>query len=122
MLLKELRAMCQMQSEALVGFHGAFLQEESVVLVMEYMNRGSLEQWLQARPKEIPVASKAAERFLCGVAFQVLSGLVYLHARRIIHRDIKPGNVLLKSDGSVKLCDFGIASLKGDQSLQTTVV
>jgi serine/threonine protein kinase len=61
------------------------------------------------------------QEFCASVAFQMLWGLSYLHYERILHRDIKPGNVLLHSNGRVKLCDFGIASLS-DQSLNTTIV
>jgi serine/threonine protein kinase len=79
------------------------------------MDRGSLEQLLATRKEEL------SERFIASVAFQMLWGLAYLHHEKILHRDIKPGNVLIHSSGAVKLCDFGLASLS-DKSLQTTVV
>mmetsp|Transcript_51360 Transcript_51360/g.123973 ORF Transcript_51360/g.123973 Transcript_51360/m.123973 type:complete len:602 (-) Transcript_51360:266-2071(-) len=145
MLLKELRTLCRLQSESLVGFYGAFLNNDAVVIVMEYMDGGSLEQLLKKKRKkrkhmiqqhsskdddddddERPSSSSYHWSFpppvLLSIAYQALTGLQYLHSHRVIHRDIKPGNILInRSDGAVKLCDFGIASL-GDQSLQKTVV
>eukprot|EP00980_Cylindrotheca_fusiformis_P019065 scaffold6433_cov125-Cylindrotheca_fusiformis.AAC.7 len=116
MLLKELRALCNIDCKCLVQFHGAFLQDDTVTMVLEYMDRGSIEQLLQICPK-----TKLSERFVASIAYQMLWGLSYLHHEKIIHRDIKPGNVLIHSNGRVKLCDFGIVSLS-DQSLHTTIV
>jgi len=49
------------------------------------------------------------EEILKKVAFQLLSALNYLHIHRVIHRDIKPQNVLISMNGNLKLCDFGFA-------------
>ena len=118
MLLKELRALCKIKSECLVKLEGAFLHEDTVTMVLEYMDCGSLEDVLKHNQKFVV---SMEDSVTASVAFQMLCGLSYLHNERIIHRDIKPGNVLIHSDGSVKLCDFGLASLS-DKSLQTTVV
>ena len=116
MLLKELRALCMIRCECLVQFQGAFLQQDTVTMVLEYMDRGSLEQLLHLQQNGL-----SSEGFVASVTFQMLWGLAYLHHEKILHRDIKPGNVLLHSSGCVKLCDFGMASMS-DQSLHTTIV
>lgn len=77
--------------------------------VMEYAERGSLGQAMRARPIE-PIA---ASHYL----LEVLDALAYTHACGIIHRDVKPDNILVDDNDVARLVDFGIALLP-DRSLQ----
>uniref|UniRef100_A0A0A9W723 Cyclin-dependent kinase G-1 n=1 Tax=Lygus hesperus TaxID=30085 RepID=A0A0A9W723_LYGHE len=57
------------------------------------------------------------------IVYQILSGLKFLHDRRILHRDLKSSNILLDKTGRVKLCDFGLARhYQEGQALTPTVV
>jgi serine/threonine-protein kinase len=73
-------------------------------LVMEYVEGQSLASLLQGRQRMPP------ERILQIVA-EIAAALDFAHARGIVHRDIKPGNVMVQPDGSAKVMDFGLARI-----------
>ena len=68
-------------------------------LVMEYVDGGSLED---AIARNIPFCDHQVTR----IVSHVFAGLAHLHAHRIIHRDVKPSNILISSTGTYKLCDW----------------
>ena len=75
-------------------------------LVMEYVDGESLKQWARRKRKD---GSLTLESVL-PVLQQIADALDYAHGQKIMHRDVKPGNVMVKSDGTVKVLDFGLAA------------
>lgn len=69
---------------------------------MELCEAGCLEEYIRMRGKLEESAIQILLR-------DMLKGLEYLHGESKMHRDVKAANVLLKDDGSVKLCDFGVS-------------
>jgi len=108
MLANELKTLAKVDCECLVNLMGAFLEDNSVTMVLEFMDQGSLESLINK--------VKLSEQLVSAMTYQMLWGLSYLHFEKRIHRDLKPGNVLLNSSGHVKLADFGIASLGKEMS------
>ena len=81
-------------------------------LVMEYLEGSSLEALLRAH-RPMSLLEKIS------IIIEVCHGLGYAHQHGIIHRDIKPGNIMVLNDGAIKIVDFGIARL-GDRGLTKT--
>ena len=88
----------------IVTVHGVEHHEQLQFFVLDFVEGGSLEQVL-ARYGPLPIP--AAVAWLA----QVAAALEYAHRRNVIHRDIKPGNVLLDRDGNAIVTDFGIAKV-----------
>ena len=82
-------------------------------IVMEYLRGGSLEDRLRAEGAQDPA------RALTWLE-QAAGALDAAHANGIVHRDVKPGNLLLTDDGRIRVADFGVASAKGLDSLTAT--
>ncbi|CAN6567276.1 unnamed protein product [Malus baccata var. baccata] len=92
----------------LVKLYGFCFDHEMRALVYEYMENGSLDKFLFSEHREIGLEK------LHDIAVQTAKGLAYLHEeceQRIIHYDIKPGNVLLDKNLTPKVADFGLAKL-----------
>ncbi|KAK9765661.1 MAP kinase kinase (MEK) [Basidiobolus ranarum] len=116
-IIRELQILHDCNSPHIVSFYGAFMHENDVKIsiCMEYMDMGSLDH-LYRRIGPIP------EPVIGSIAFSVLDGLIYLYDNhRIIHRDVKPSNILINSVGFVKLCDFGVSGMLVDSIAKTFV-
>ncbi len=103
---REARTMAKLAHPHIVMVLDVGKDGDRVYMVMEEVRGGSLRDRLDA-------LGPLAPRLASGVMQQVLQALAVAHERGIVHRDIKPGNILLTEHGDAKVTDFGIAQLKG---------
>lgn len=101
-LLREARMMAKLSHPNVVPVYEVGLDGESVFVVMEHIDGADLRTWL-ATPRELPAILAAFA--------QAGHGLAAAHARGIVHRDFKPDNVLIGSDGRARVADFGLSRL-----------
>lgn len=91
--------------------------------MLDYCDGGDLEQQVKLAQKR---NRNFTQRQIIDWFIQILSGLHYVHRHRILHRDLKAGNVFLTRTGKVKLGDFGIAKVLNDtgtmKSMAQTVI
>ncbi|XP_064263163.1 serine/threonine-protein kinase PAK 3-like isoform X2 [Passer domesticus] len=80
----------------------SYLLGEELWLVMEYMDGGTLSNVISK--------SYLSEEEMAAISRECLQGLDFLHSNHVIHRDVKSSNILLRTDGSVKLADFGLST------------
>ena len=81
-------------------------------MAMEFIDGESLES-IVANRKRMSLVDKI------GIMIQILNGLQYAHAHGIVHRDVKPANVMVLKDGSIKIVDFGIARISDNSMTKT---
>ncbi|OQS04995.1 hypothetical protein THRCLA_20740 [Thraustotheca clavata] len=101
---KQASFISRLSSDNIVQLFGMVIQNKrSPELVFEYMDGGSLDVFIKKQKTSLTNFSKA------GIALAIARGLQILHEHNIIHRDLRSRNVLLSTDGRVKLADFGFA-------------
>ncbi|KAG8373083.1 hypothetical protein BUALT_Bualt12G0133800 [Buddleja alternifolia] len=76
---------------------------------MEYLQRGFLNKFLHEKRKE-----KLPFKIVIQLALDLARGLSYLHSKKIIHRDVKTGTMLLDSNGNLKIAHFGFACVEAE--------
>ncbi len=107
---REGRAYARLRHEAIVMVHDLVEREEGLYLVTEFVDGADLARIL-AKGGALPAECVAV------AGARVAEALDYVHFNSLLHRDVKPANVMVSRDGEVKLMDFGIAKGEDDASL-----
>lgn len=103
-VIREINVHCQLTHPNIIQLHAAFKEGENVVLVQEYAEGGDLFNYMKKR-RGSPLSESQA---VGDVLRPFLSALSYLHERGVVHRDVKPENILFTHDMVLKLADFGL--------------
>jgi len=114
-ILNEARAMAAINHPNVVKIHKISTHQGTPYIEMEFLTGGSV-QMLVKKHKRLPEAEALQ------IAIDCAKGLKAAYASGLIHRDVKPENILLTEDGDAKLLDFGVAQFKVDDNKKTKVV
>lgn len=110
---REVHNSSQLSHENIVSMIDVDEEDECFYLVMEYIEGPTLAEYIHSHgPLSVETAIKFTE--------QILSGIKHAHDMRIVHRDIKPQNVLIDKNKTLKIFDFGIAKALSETSLTQT--
>lgn len=100
-IIQEISILAGLNSPYVTKYYGSYLKGSDLWIIMEFCSGGSCGDLL--KPGLIP------EDYICIIVKELLMGLEYLHNDGKLHRDIKAANILLGSNGQVKLADFGVS-------------
>ncbi len=110
----EAKALAKLENQNIVGVYALRETSYGLFMVMEYVQAKTISEWLREKGR-----FTANETIAIGT--QIINAIRHAHKVGVIHRDIKPNNVLLCEDGSVKVMDFGLAKVILEQGTQNTV-
>ncbi|KAL0236625.1 hypothetical protein PCE1_000023 [Barthelona sp. PCE] len=113
-LKKEIKILSRLNCEYIVNLLDKSIQKNEIHIIMEY-GHSNLEEILQSETDDRTLPLNVVRL----IAFQMLTALDYLHKRDILHRDMKPSNILIMEDNRLKLCDFGFATIAKKDDYQS---
>lgn len=100
--------MKELKHENIVSLHDVIHTENKLMLVFEYMDK-DLKKYMDSRGDRGQLDYITIKSFM----YQLLQGIAFCHENRVLHRDLKPQNLLINSKGQLKLADFGLARAFG---------
>ena len=106
--IREISLMKELKHENIVALHDVIHTENKLMLVFEYMD-GDLKKYMDTNGERGALKPAVIKSFM----YQLLKGIDFCHQNRVLHRDLKPQNLLINSKGSLKLGDFGLARAFG---------
>ena len=109
-VMQEVLILQKIRHDHIVRLYDSFETQKHIVFVIELCSGGDLLNYVRRRRRLTEDVAKYIFK-------QVTEGLYYCHAKNIVHRDIKLDNLLLDSEGKVKICDFGVSKLISENEL-----
>lgn len=106
--IREISLMKELKHENIVTLHDVIHTENKLMLVFEYMDK-DLKKYMDARGDRGQLDTPTIKRFMQ----DLLRGTAFCHENRVLHRDLKPQNLLINTRGQLKLADFGLARAFG---------
>ena len=110
LLQAEINILKDCAHENIVQYHQHFFENDKVYIVKELCTNGDLRAAIRVQMQS---GEPFSEEQLQLWFYQMFNAIVYLHDKKIIHRDIKPGNILLSITKDIKLTDFNISKIQG---------
>lgn len=106
--IREISLMKELDHENIVTLYDVIHTENKLTLVFEYMDK-DLKKYMEVHGQQSALDLKVVKSFM----FQLLKGIMFCHDNRVLHRDLKPQNLLINNKGELKLGDFGLARAFG---------
>jgi tRNA A-37 threonylcarbamoyl transferase component Bud32 len=112
--LNEARLLSRLNHQNIITLYDYVENDDGIFLVTEYVNGQTLDEYVDLVSGPMP-ETKAVK-----IIAQILDAIGFMHTKNMIHRDVKPSNIMIKPDNTIKLIDFGIAKhLQPNQALIT---
>ena len=106
--IREVSLLKELQHPNIVRLQDVIMQESRLYLIFEFLTM-DLKKYLDTIPQKEMMDKNLVKSY----TYQILQAMLFCHQRRVLHRDLKPQNLLIDKNGSIKLADFGLARAFG---------